>query len=798
MYYENTPYSLNQTSHAREDNFLSLSLYKEPIDLKDFLLKLSGNSELRTIKKVDKALKINKTSNATQTEKSLDLKITKQNPSTKIPSISKTETYDSLIDRTYHWGTYKPDLINCITEKTENPISLGTGYLSFADGKLGEMKLYTNIGELVKDNITIDTIFHNGRSYSAEELNDKKNNGNIRFMFYKEEIEKYRQRWHSVTSYSYNPEDNKKDGISSEYFSLIYYIWMNDSHENLDKRYFDLNIEEGIIQIKNEDNKVLNYFKIIVHENDIRLKNDEILRYLTFTNETNPKNLLNNFTKLDKEGFQIHSLTPNLNSTKESNLVALQYILNKAKNYTIQIIHDNRNDFLSSDDYFGILSNIYQKNQKAFFDEYSSIFHLNENNKNLSSQQLTCGQSALSNLVSGIAYISTQFKAQPLKDSPNKEKQLYASTKSKILPAEGDLWTEGFHDVLLCKWNKDICLDIIDSWLSYQRDNGWIPNKIPLDKDFEDFKDPSFNPLYPPTIFMAISDLLDENKSLTDPVKYRLKLQYPKLQKWAHLFSDSYHIDEKFLFRWKETDSESIRKKYLISGIGDYIKEDNGAKRDNEFIPMYDLDLHVWQMLVTKTLSRLALLLEKVEDNKKYNELFITLNGTMYEKFLDKKNYTFNSVIANKSNITEEKLSEHIGYISLFPLFFGFITPNSSEFNQTLLLINDTNILWSDNGLRSLAKNDSEYNLQFEWRGLISTNFNYLTLKSLKVYYNQDIKGQEVYQRLRQNNIQNVCENKRNNGFFYQNYNPETGKGENLFPYNGWTSLITSIMHEIY
>ena len=67
----------------------------------------------------------------------------------------------------------------------------------------------------------------------------------------------------------------------------------------------------------------------------------------------------------------------------------------------------------------------------------------------------------------------------------------------------------------------------------------------------------------------------------------------------------------------------------------------------------------------------------------------------------------------------------HTGYIQLFPLLMKIIDADSVQLKETLNLIRDPARLWTDFGLRSLAKSDPLYNARNTehdppyWRGNI-------------------------------------------------------------------------------
>lgn len=60
------------------------------------------------------------------------------------------------------------------------------------------------------------------------------------------------------------------------------------------------------------------------------------------------------------------------------------------------------------------------------------------------------------------------------------------------------------------------------------------------------------------------------------------------------------------------------------------------------------------------------------------------------------------------------------------------------------------------------------------------------------------LKSRNVYNNLRKNIIQNIYRVYVNQGDFFEQYNPHTGKGQGQHPFVGWTSLAVLIMAELY
>ena len=137
----------------------------------------------------------------------------------------------------------------------------------------------------------------------------------------------------------------------------------------------------------------------------------------------------------------------------------------------------------------------------------------------------------------------------------------------------------------------------------------------------------------------------------------------------------------------------------------------------------------------------------------------------------------------------------HLGYINLFPFLMGMIPEGSAEFLAVMDIMSNESILWSEDGIRSLSSNDTFYGVGDNyWRGAVWMPINYLILRACKVYYPESTK--EFYASLRNNVVGTVESNYQESGYLYENYHE--GKGNRGFPFYGWTSLVNSIILQLY
>lgn len=149
-----------------------------------------------------------------------------------------------------------------------------------------------------------------------------------------------------------------------------------------------------------------------------------------------------------------------------------------------------------------------------------------------------------------------------------------------------------------------------------------------------------------------------------------------------------------------------------------------------------------------------------------------------------------------------------LGYVSLFPLMFKIIDPNSPKLGHVLDSIENSTQLWTPFGLRSISKTSLYYNVfntetaRPYWRGAIWINLNYLVLRALHQYSgisgpNQS-RASKLYKELRINLIKNMFNEYQKTGFVWEQYNDMSGRGQGAHPFVGWSAVIVLIMSEDY
>jgi mannosyl-oligosaccharide glucosidase len=148
------------------------------------------------------------------------------------------------------------------------------------------------------------------------------------------------------------------------------------------------------------------------------------------------------------------------------------------------------------------------------------------------------------------------------------------------------------------------------------------------------------------------------------------------------------------------------------------------------------------------------------------------------------------------------------GYVSLFPLMMQLLPPASDELGATLAALNDTSLLWTSAGLRSLATTSSlykKYNTEHDapyWRGQVWINLNFLTLRALR-HYGQvagphQRRASELHDQLRDNLVSNIAGQYSATGYLWEQYDDASGQGRGSHPFTGWTALVALIATGAY
>lgn len=459
-------------------------------------------------------------------------------------------------------------------------------------------------------------------------------------------------------------------------------------------------------------------------------------------------------------------------------------------------------------------------------------------------------QSALSNMLGGIGFFSGRSIVQSIN---NKEPvlywpaNLYTSVPSRSFFPRGFLWDEGFHNILISKWDLDITKDIIGHWLDLMNVEGWIPREVILGEEARakvptEFWIQNNQFANPPTLFLPLSQVIHRvNKRIessgqtTDdnPDHVYLNKIFKRLNHWYSWFNNTQVGKLPFTYRWRGRISDSkseLNPKTLTSGLDDYPRASHPNDQERH------LDLRCWIALASKVMADLSEIVTHSEqsNSRAYKTHYEALkdNKLLDELHWSNSQYADYGLHSDRIKLVRQRPTDDrtppdsmpmikfvevepthqfvnsVGYVSLFPMLLELIDPESSKLGLMLDQIRDPKQLWTNFGLRSLAKNAPLYdkrNTEHDppyWRSAIWININYLALKSLKFYSTVDGPNKEkagkIYTELRANIINNMVRNYETSGYIWEQYNDKTGRGQGSHPFTGWSALAVLIMAEVY
>ncbi|KAL0085821.1 glycoside hydrolase [Phycomyces blakesleeanus] len=486
--------------------------------------------------------------------------------------------------------------------------------------------------------------------------------------------------------------------------------------------------------------------------------------------------------------------------------------------------------------------------EKTFDARFQEKFRLHE--KGFSDEHVGFAQYLLSNMLGGIGYFhgssvvdrshhpledEENFSDVPIKAELTEPRSLFTATPSRPFFPRGFYWDEGFHELLIGKWDNDLSLDIIKNWVSLIDENGWVAREQILGEEARSKVPTEFQTQFPhyanpPTLYLAIKRYLDrlteyrqENPinqhtfmaTFDNPVllqslhlespemsKAWLRAVYPKLRlnwQWfrttqsADLSRFNRKAESKEAYRWRGRTPNHT----LTSGLDDY------PRGEPPNVGELHVDLLSWMSFATRLLKDISSQLgpEFSTDVQEYSLIEKEMLQNLELLHWNEENQAFcDQTVENGEPIHVC----HKGYISIFPVILGLLEPDSPKVKAIFDLIEDENELWSPYGLRSLSASDKFYNTGEDyWRGPIWININYLTLQSLYNNYMRvpgPYQGQaeRIYNSLRHNIISAVFKDYQKTGYVWEQYSDKTGEGKRSHPFTGWTSLVLLIMAEEY
>lgn len=458
------------------------------------------------------------------------------------------------------------------------------------------------------------------------------------------------------------------------------------------------------------------------------------------------------------------------------------------------------------------------------------------------------GKAALSNMLGGMGYFYGQSVVQSVYNEyailypPG---SLFTAVPSRSFFPRGFLWDEGFHQLLLSKWDPQVTRESIGHWMDLINVEGWIPreqilgdearSKVPA--EFVIQRNENANP---PTLFLALQDLIKQLPSNPDKLESQptlpfLRRLFPRLKTWFEWYNTTQTGPLPNSYRWRGRDNDTnlfLNPKTLTSGLDDYPRASHPSAEE------LHVDLHCWMALTSGIMARIARLLGEPHQEYERSHQVLSDNGLLNELHWSEKLRAFSdfgnhteavSLLPEKvymspgqprhqppvtrlvRSVNQTPKMQHVnalGYVSLFPFLLNVLTPDSDKLEHIFRDMRDPNKLWTPFGLRSLSRTDPLYmkrNTEHDapyWRGPIWININYLAVRALHYYGNTEGPHQEkaaaLYRELRTNIINNVFRQFLDTGYIWEQYNDNTGRGQGSHPFTGWSSLTLLMMAEQY
>ncbi|XP_047329863.1 mannosyl-oligosaccharide glucosidase GCS1-like [Impatiens glandulifera] len=740
-----------------------------------------------------------------------------------------------------YWGTYRPQVYFGVRARTPKSLVAGLMWLGIKDGRYSMRHICQNSDELK----TYGWTHHNGRDYGHQNLVDQEMALMTSFLKSKEEGSGYGGDW-AVRIDARNEESEIRESASRVAHLFFYLAEEEGSPINL----------WGNSPYNQDNSLVASGSRKDIGSWQLHLESKDNLE-VHYSGFRTPH--IHNLTDLVQHnlGVQARKLDRlQLSDTSEESSNVLVFQVSVRLPFRIDMA------FVSGTDLEGSrltervnhlsgasLTSRLDEKQKEFDTKFKTCFNLSDE---FGSESISVGKAAISNLFGGIGYFYGQSKIS-VPTNPNLKNgqnllywpaELYSAVPSRPFFPRGFLWDEGFHDLVIWRWDLRICLDIIGHWIDLMNIDGWIPREQilgaeALSKVPEEYVVQHPSNGNPPTLFLVLRDFVCGMKKgrftieESEEISSFLERAFIRFHGWFQWFNTTQSGKEAGSYFWHGRDSTTIRElnpKTLTSGLDDYPRSSHPNEDERH------VDLRCWMLLAADCMHSISKLLKKGDKMEKdYGSMakllsdFDILNQMHFDHasgaYSDFGNHTekvrlrWQEVVGSNNYINRELIREvledpklrfvpHVGYVSLFPFIARIIPPESQILEQQLNLISNKSIMWTEFGLRSLSKSSSMYmkhNTEHDapyWRGPIWMNINYLVLSSLHHYSKEDgpyrDKARDIYNNLRRNLIRNVVQNHQQTGFFWEQYEQKKGKGKGARVFTGWTSLVLLIMAEAY
>lgn len=643
------------------------------------------------------------------------------------------------LDPEKFWGSYRPQTYFGL--KTRDPQSMVVGLMWYFPNKLKQNGDGVRHWCKLEDNMQkYGWIQHDGKNFGVQEIHD--GNNILETSFIKFYTGKFGGEWTARV------EVRPKNPNITEPMSMIWYAALDEKTGGYIKPTYS-----SMYGIDGE-NKGLGSFKIGLHKTKGKIVRQSFLSTVAPSLQSLRDTVLSNLRlasdKTTKEKFIILA-GDTLDGQTKPNFVALQ--VNVELPFTLDITFQSVSNMSSfagedlitlpvADDYTKLLN----KKRKEFRTKFADTFQLQE--KGYDESEIKVAEETLSNMLGSIGYFYGSSRVQSIHTNgpvPYWKAPLLTAVPSRSFFPRGFLWDEGFHGLLISTWDIDMELDIISHWFDLINIEGWIPREQILGVEAlarvpEQFVVQQNKNANPPTFFLVLKHLLE--KYPDEMVKSNrinmLDKLYPRLHAWFNWFNTTQKGELLGTYRWRGRDAETLHElnpKTLTSGLDDFPRASHPT--DNE----RHIDLRCWIALASGVMVQLGNILGKNTEKYEETSSYLTDNQLLHEQHFSTKSKTFadyglhtDSVSLkrpppqqpNSQNPYEQPqvpdmvrvalgrpemrfVDTTFGYVNLFPFLLQIIDAQHPTLGLILKKLKDRELLWTDYGLRSLAKSSPLY-----------------------------------------------------------------------------------------
>ncbi|KAK3809659.1 MAG: glycoside hydrolase [Linnemannia elongata] len=748
------------------------------------------------------------------------------------------------------WGIYRPNLY--FGTRARLPESLMTGLMWFGTQDFSGPDNIRHGCEERDGFEKYGWLKHDGRTFGTQELKDTRNNVDLTTEFIKVPGGNHGGSWAARIT---GKPIRKGEPMS---ISTLYYIGLDgDGQLNVDNASY--NSKAPIAGIAKE----LGDFDITIqqtsgleaptHYMGAAIPKGSLWRAKEFTREilTHKAQVMQQQGATDFRPQDLYSL-PDQFYGDSTNILLIQMNYDSEFEFEVRFNSKSSPNPVTTE----TISSAISKAEEAFDKRFEDTFHLKQHG--YSDSMVNFAKATMSNLVGGIGYFHgssivdespTYEDGQydhlegPVARRPSPDPHmtapasLFSAVPSRSFFPRGFYWDEGFHQTLVGQWDNDLSLEIIKSWYDRQDNDGWIQREQILGEEARSRVPEQFQIQYPehanpPTLLYAISGYLDRLSNVTntfsvgafgnaaqtqfssdfaegeqdvlngrladsDLAKQYLAELYPKLRTNYDWMRRTMQGGIREYGRTSRSRVEGYRWRgrtkthTLTSGLDDY------PRADLPNIAELHVDLLSWIGFMSRNLQRIASIVGEEDDAEEFEDHYKAIVHNIDDLHWNEEQKAYCDVTLDE---TDESIQVcHKGYITLFPVLLGIVSPESKNLDHILDLMHDPNELWTPYGLRSLSASNEHFGTgENYWKGPIWINVNYLALHALKTHYVEKgpyrKKAAKVYNELRDNLIKNIYSEYERTGYVWEQYNDKTGHGQRSHPFTGWTAMIVLIM----